>query len=166
MYLREVRKQIMLTLSRAQSVEEYTQAREIILAYQEWLGMDLCFQGFYTELEALETMYGPPSGALILARQENLVVGCVGLRDLGEGICEMKRMFVLPTHQEKGLGTRLFEAFMETARELGYRSVRLDTVRRLKVALHLYQKAGFREIEAYRYNPDPEVLYMQLDIIN
>lgn len=44
----------------------------------------------------------PPSGALILARQENLVVGCVGLRDLGEGICEMKRMFVLPTHQEKG----------------------------------------------------------------
>ncbi len=74
----------------------------MILKYQSWLGMDLRFQGFEKDLEYLSSMYGPPSGAMIFAYEEQEPIGSVGLRDLGDSICEMKRMFVLPEHQGKG----------------------------------------------------------------
>lgn len=153
-----------MTITVAHTPIHYQHARAVILKYQSWLGMDLSFQAFEKELEELSSMYGPPSGAMILAYEEQDPVGCVGLRDLGDSICEMKRMFVLPEHQGKGIGKALFTAFMTEADRLGYGHVRLDTVRALSVALALYKAAGFVEIPAYRYNPDPTAVYMELRV--
>ncbi len=153
-----------MTITVAHTPVQYEHARAMIVKYQSWLGMNLSFQGFDKELEDLSTMYGPPCGAMILAYAEQEPIGCVGLRDLGDGICEMKRMFVLPEHQGKGIGKSLFSAFMGEAERLGYGHVRLDTVRALSSALALYKAAGFGEIAAYRYNPEPEAVYMQLSV--
>ena len=57
------------------------------------------------------------------------MAGCVGLRDLGSGVCEMKRMFVATEHQGHGLGTALGVRFLAEAAAAGYRLARLDTVR-------------------------------------
>lgn len=143
---------------------QYQHARNMILKYQSWLGIDLSFQDFQKELEELSTMYGPPSGAMILAYDEQCPIGCVGLRDIGDGICEMKRMFILPEHQGKGIGKSLFAAFMTETERLGYERVRLDTLRALSKAISLYKAAGFTEIPPYRYNPDPEAIYMELNV--
>ncbi len=80
------------TIVTAKTVEEFREARQLFEQYQAFLGVDLCFQGFEAELNSLSVMYGPPRGALLLARVENAYVGCAGLRDLGRGIGEMKRM--------------------------------------------------------------------------
>jgi GNAT superfamily N-acetyltransferase len=154
----------MIEISTATTPEDFQQARQLIREYEAWLGLDLEFQGFQQEMEALERMYGPPGGSMLLAQADGEPVGCVGLRDLGGGVCEMKRMFVRPAHHGGGVGSRLMAAFMETAGRLGYRSVRLDTIPRLEGAFRLYRKAGFREIEPYRYNPDPEAVFMALDV--
>ena len=82
-------------------------------------------------------------------------------RDFAPGIAEMKRMFVLPAFQGRGVGKALTGAFLETAREMGYRSVRLDSIRELDKALRLYQNLGFKEIEPYRFNPHPEAVFME-----
>lgn len=145
---------------------DFAQAGQLIREYQHWLGVDLCFQGFADELASLAAMYGPPSGLMLLARSAGQVVGCVGLRplDAAVGIGEMKRMFVQPAYQGQGIGGELLAAFIDHARRAGYQAVRLDTLRRLSAAVKLYQQAGFVEIAPYRFNPEPEVLYLQLDL--
>lgn len=76
----------------AEGESDYAAARDLIAAYQRWLGVDLEFQGFSKELETLSVMYGPPDCAMLLAEEGGVLVGCVGLRRLGGGDAEMKRM--------------------------------------------------------------------------
>jgi GNAT superfamily N-acetyltransferase len=154
----------MIHTANAITERDYRDARNLISLYEAWLGIDLSFQGIDLELASLEQMYGPPSGCMILARDGDEVVGCVGLRALGDGYCEMKRMFVLPSHQGKGIGSLLLTRFMEMADVLGYQYVRLDTIPRLQEALRIYRRAGFKEIAAYYHNPDPDAVYMQIAV--
>jgi GNAT superfamily N-acetyltransferase len=146
----------------AATSEDYAQARYLFEAYQSFLGIDLCFQGFAAEIDSLSTMYGPPRGALLLARVEKDPVGCVGLRDLGDNIAEMKRMYVLPLFQGRGIGKAFTTRIIATARLLGYDAIRLDTIPKLERAVDLYRRMGFGEIEAYRHNPDPTALFLEL----
>jgi ribosomal protein S18 acetylase RimI-like enzyme len=141
---------------------DYALARTLIEEYASTLGIDLCFQGFTAELEQLLAMYGPPRGCLLLAWQGEEPVGCVALRDKGEEVCEMKRLYVRPAARGLGLGRRLVERAIEEARALSYRYMRLDTLASMEAARRLYHQMGFREIRAYYDNPVPNAVYMEL----
>ncbi|MEM8806746.1 MAG: GNAT family N-acetyltransferase [Cyanobacteria bacterium P01_G01_bin.38] len=154
----------MVKIVKASSEYDYSAVRDLITAYQAWLGIDLAFQGFSKELETLSVMYGPPRGAMLLAQVDEVWVGCVGLRQLPDGNAEMKRMFVLPNYQGKGIGRALMQAFITTARELDYTAVRLDTVPELDQAIRLYERAGFVQIAPYCYNPAPDAMFFELSL--
>jgi putative acetyltransferase len=79
----------------------------------------LCFQGFEAELAGLPGRYAPPSGCLLLAMEDDVPAGCVALRDLGDGTCEMKRLYVAPTHRGRGAGRLLVEEVVSRAGRLG-----------------------------------------------
>ena len=145
----------------AESSEQYEAGKRIFTEYAKFLGVDLEFQGFAEEMASLSTMYGHPAGCLLLARREGQYIGAVGLRELEPGIAEMKRMFVFPEHHGSGAGMALIEAFIAKAKELGYLSIKLDSVRSLGKALALYRKFGFVETEPYRYNPFPDAVFME-----
>ena len=95
--------------------EEFAAAKELFQEYQAFLGEDLCFQSFDEELQQLDTMYGPPMGVLLLAKQGIEYIGCVALRDKGNGVCEMKRLYVKETFKGKGIGRKLAEMIIEKA---------------------------------------------------
>jgi putative acetyltransferase len=107
------------------------------------------------ELASLPGEYAPPGGALLLASVDGEPAGCVALRDLGGGACEMKRMFVYPALHGKGVGRVLGESILEEARALGHRTMRLDTSIRQHEAIALYRRLGFRDIEPYYDLPEP-----------
>jgi len=145
----------------AESKEHFEGTKKIIIAYSEFLGVDLSFQDFSKELEQLNVMYGQPTGSMILAEVSAEIVGAVGLRYLSNGVAEMKRLFVLPEFQGNGIGNILIVEFLAQAKKLGYNLVKLDTIPELDRAFSLYKKHGFESIEAYRFNPHPNAIFME-----
>lgn len=130
--------------------------------YAETMDFDLCFQDFEAELAGLPGAYAPPRGALFLAERGGAAVGVVGLRDLGEGICEMKRLYLRPAARGAGLGQALLDAVLEEGRRLGYGRMRLDTVPGYHDrAISAYRARGFYEIPAYTHNPVPGALFFE-----
>ncbi|VAV91947.1 hypothetical protein MNBD_ALPHA05-2067 [hydrothermal vent metagenome] len=128
--------------------------------YAAFLKVDLCFQDFEEEMATFPKFYK----LLLLARVDGLAAAAVGLKDIGDGVCEMKRLYARPNFQGLGLGRRLCGDLIDAARSLGFRLMRLDTLKRLKPALSLYKKFGFVEIEKYYDNPEDGVVYMELDL--
>ena len=127
--------------------------REIFVEYSRSLPVDLCFQGFAEELAGLPGAFAPPSGRLLLVLDGGRAVGCGALRKFADHVCELKRMYVRPTHRRLGLGRRVAVELIETARRIGYPKMRLDTLPSMTEAMELYRSLGFKEIRAYRFNP-------------
>ena len=152
-------------IAQADSPSEIETARELFREYSDWLQVDLCFQNFEKELPGLPGDYAPPEGRLWLAWINQDIAGCIALRSLGEGICEMKRLFVRPEFRGQGLGRLLAEKLIQEARNIGYQKMRLDTLPgRMDQAIAMYRDLGFQEIERYYNNPDETALFMELDL--
>ncbi|PYM19006.1 MAG: hypothetical protein DMD81_04530 [Candidatus Rokuibacteriota bacterium] len=149
-------------LRRADSPELWSAARRLIEEYAASLDVDLEFQNFRDEVNALPREYGAPHGALILAERDGVVVGCVALRKLAEGVCEMKRLYVIPGSRDLGLGRTLCETVIAEARRLGYTRMRLDTLPSMGRAQDLYVSLGFKPTTPYRDNPVPGAKFMEL----
>lgn len=132
-------------------------AARLFREYAASLPFSLCFQGFEQELATLPGRYAPPTGRLLVAYADGRAVGCIALRDIsaqaGPGVCEMKRLYVAPSHRGAGLGRVLCERLIEEARAAGYRVMKLDTSADMAAAQGLYRGLGF--VECARYNDDP-----------
>lgn len=154
----------MITISRCSTDTEYALALRIVKDYIEWLPMDLAFQEIDEELLNFASMYGPPGGVFFIAWQEEEPAGGVGLRMFVPGVCEMKRLFVYDRYRGHGVGRRLCTEVISEAKKKKYEKMRLDTLGRMSAARKLYRSLGFREIEPYRFNPDPTTQYMELTL--
>jgi len=152
-----------MELIQAQSPQEINSARELFAEYASWVEISLCFQGFDKEVANLPGDYAPPSGRLFLAVDADNVMACVALRQIGEGVGEMKRLYVRPAFRGRGLGRTLTEKLIAEAKQIGYARLRLDTLPdKMDQALALYRSLGFREIAPYYQNPVAGATFMEL----
>ena len=152
----------MLTIIQAESEAQVTEARRLFREYEAWLGMDLCFQGFEAELGALPGKYAMPDGRLYLAYSDDKLAGCIAMRKLEDGICEMKRLFVRDGFRGQKIGIQLIETVIADAKEIGYKKMRLDTYPpKMGKAVSLYETHGFEPIPPYYDNPHSDVLFME-----
>src|SRR5687768_9220139 len=108
----------MLDIIQAETAEQIESARLLFREYEEWLGLDLCFQGFEAELTGLPGKYAGPEGRLYLAYSGEKLAGCIALRELEDGVCEMKRLFVRDEFRGRQIGVRLIEKLISEAREI------------------------------------------------
>lgn len=154
----------MVEIRAAESKGDWVTARELFEEYAASLGFDLSFQEFDREVASLPGHYAPPRGVVLLALDGSAAAACVALRPLDGETCEMKRLYVRPSHRGTGLGKRLADAILAQARARGYRRMRLDTVPGMEAAIALYRALGFREIGAYRANPIPGAIFMEREL--
>ena len=155
----------MLQIANAPTGKELQYVRKLFEEYAASLGISLDFQGFDDELARLPGKYAQPEGCLLLALWHGQVAGCVALRKLGDGLCEMKRLYVRPPFQGLKIGRTLAETIIQQAREIGYTRMRLDTLPSMAAARTMYTSLGFRYIEPYRYNPVEDAAFMELILV-
>jgi ribosomal protein S18 acetylase RimI-like enzyme len=150
----------------ASGTEDLQVVADLFRGYAASLPVDLGYQAFDDELAALPGKYAPPTGALLLARDAGgAALGCVGLRGLDQhGVCEMKRLYLLPAARGLGLGRALADAIALEARRLGYRELRLDTLPSMARAIAIYRQMGFSLIEPYYQPTPPGTVFMALKL--
>ena len=152
----------MIEILQAETDEQIEQARKLFREYEAWFGMNLCFQNFDEEVANLPDKYAAPEGRLFLAFADGKLVGCIALRKLEDGVCEMKRLFVRDRFRGQKIGISLIEKLIEEVRKIGYEKMRLDTYPpKMAKAVKLYESYGFRQIAPYYHNPYGETLFME-----
>jgi GNAT superfamily N-acetyltransferase len=119
----------------------YPERETVIDAY-------LVAQDFEGQLADFRRHFNPPRGECLLATLDGEPVGIVMLKPYADGVCELNRMYVARAARGRGVGRRLCETLIESARALGYREVRLDALNERVDALPLYRALGFL--------PDPD----------
>ena len=154
----------MVKIIHAATVESVETVKTLIRDNAKSLEFDLDFQNFDQEMDDFPGQYALPKGRRYLAMDENQPAGCVALRDLGNGICEMKRLYVKPDHRGQKIGRLLAQTVIQAARELGYERMRLDTIPSMKEANVLYKALGFKEIAPYRFNPIEGAAFFELNL--
>lgn len=145
-------------------VQRLDEIRELLTEYAAFMAGNSCFIRFDSELASLPGEYAPPTGGLLAADDAGVLAGCVALRELADGVCEMKRLYVRPHHRGRGLGRRLAVAIIDSAIELKYRLMRLDTLPVMREAIGTYRSLGFVDIPPYYAKPIPGAICMELNL--
>lgn len=152
----------------------YDKSNDVKVLFDEYIQMlidgdnNFCkylkIQHYDDELAHLENKYGLPDGRLYLLYYNDTLAGCIGLRKLNNDNCEMKRLYIRSDFRGKQLGNYLVKKIISDAREIGYKSILLDTMPFLTNAIKLYKKYKFYEIERYNDSPIDSTIYMKLDL--
>jgi putative acetyltransferase len=136
--------------------------RRLLLAYAGSLQFDLAFQKFDNELAALPYPYVRPRGLMLIAMDDGDAQGVGAYRPLDDDVAEIKRMYVEPSSQGKGIGRLLLDRLIAEAHAAGYRRLRLDTDRAsMSGAIRLYRSFGFVEIAPYGPDRDGQFAFFE-----
>ena len=116
------------------------------------------------ELNSLEDKYFPPNGELIVAIEDENVLGMVAYHRHDDNTCEMKRLYIKIEARGCHWGDILVYEIIKRAQNNGFKEMVLDTIAPLKPAISLYKKHGFKECEPYYNNPMDDVIYMKKEL--
>lgn len=126
--------------------------------------VSLDYQGNEAEFADLPGKYAQPYGRVILAERLGELNGCIALRKVNDGICEMKRLYVRPRARGLGIGRLLATSLIDEARSIGYSEMRLDVLAEFERARALYESLGFAPADPVSFNPLPGTAFLGLKL--
>jgi ribosomal protein S18 acetylase RimI-like enzyme len=138
--------------------------KELFIAYQTSLPVDISFQNYQHEFANLPGNYSADNrGALFLAEQASSrqIVGCVAIRKIDEERCELKRLYVVPSARRLSVGLQLVQAAVKEAERFQYQYILLDTLSTMIGALRLYDQCGFKRVQKYYNNPIEDAVFLE-----
>lgn len=103
------------------------------------------------EVAAMSAAYPPPRAGYFVVEVDGTVLGGAGFAPLAGGpddVCELRKMYFLPTLRGRGLGNALLDRVLDEARAAGFARCYLETLGSMEAARRLYAKKGFVPIEA------------------
>ena len=164
-------------LSVARDVDDLDGVSEILREYLTWdigqlrevSGVDLDVEAYIDNTCKEISLYFPPRGRLLLAREARRLIGIGFLKPIRNNACEIKRMYVQPEQRGKGLGRTLLARLIDEAKDIGYGKILLDSACYMKAAHSLYRSMGFTDVEYYSEGETDEALkeflvYMEMRI--
>lgn len=116
--------------------------------------------GQRTDPEALAAMLDDPAQCILVARDDDRIVGCVALADKGEGVCYLGLLTVSPALQAAGLGRRLIAAGEDHARaRFGARRMEMTVIAQRTELIAWYERRGYRRTGEQRPFPYGETRF-------
>ncbi len=110
-------------------------------------GLDIPGTAYFDpSLDCLSAFYNRPGRVYYVLVQNGEVLGGIGLAELEGEVCELQKLYLADSAKGRGLGYVLIEKIEQAARELGYRQIYLETHTNLLAAIHVYERAGYRQI--------------------
>ena len=150
----------MARLHEASAPADVQSARQLFAEYAQAVDAPCCFAGLEREIRELPRGYR----LLLLAYEDDVLAGCVALRELDRATAEVKRLYVRSPYRGRGTGRALIEAAIAAARKAGYGRVVLDSLPSMCAALALYRALGFRGIAPYLAEPTPGASCFELEL--
>ena len=120
-------------------------------------------RGELKDMDDIQHNYFENGGVFLVMLDDNQLIGTGAIRYLEEGICELKRLWLLFEYHGKGLGYRIMQELFSFARAREYQRMRLETDRgHQNRASDFYKRLGFYEIPRYSDNEDDMAMEMIL----
>lgn len=149
------------SIREARYPEDTDTVRQLMRDYERDMGEKLCLDGFEEELANLPGKYRRPGGLVVLGYLHQKPVGCGAIRPLSDHACEMKRLYVAPEARGQGIGRAIVRRLLREARLQGYRTMKLDTLKRMEAAIQLYDTMGFTPCEPYHERAIEDVVFYE-----
>ena len=122
--------------------------KALVFGVLEEYGLKNDPSGTDADLEDIEKNYITSGGMFeVVENEDGKIIGTVGLYPKGDGVCELRKMYLLPEARGRGLGKELMGRVFNNARTLGFRRIVLETSSKLIEAIGLYKRYGFKQIE-------------------
>jgi putative acetyltransferase len=100
------------------------------------------------DLQDIKSSYFNQGGTfLVLEEEDGSIVGAYGLYPVEKHTCELRKMYLHKAYRGQGLGKFLMEDALSRAKQLGFKTMVLETASVLKEAIALYKSYGFTEYE-------------------
>ena len=109
--------------------------------------------------------FSPPLGLFLVAEVDGAPAGCGGWRAFGDGVAELKRMYVEPSFRRRGIAAVLLAELERSAAAAGHRHLLLNSGDRQPEALALYARAGYAPVAGYGVYADaPGAVFLGKDL--
>jgi len=118
-------------------------------------------QGKLSEMDDVQSNYFDNGGTFLVTVKAGLIIGTGAIKYLEDGVCEIKRLWLLAEYHGHRFGYRMIQELFKIARQKGYKTIRLETDPVIqKRAVDFYKRLGFYEIP--RFGDDPDDIGMEL----
>lgn len=134
----------MARIAAARTVQDFEHGRELCREWRQMIADPAWQPGIESDLPAIDRVYGPPAGALLLAWEGPELAGCGALKRIDDEWCEIAWVFVRDRFRGRGLARTLSVALMGEARRIGYGAVRFAIPAVFAGGINLYESLGFR----------------------
>jgi len=151
----------MIEIKIAKTSTELDDVRTLLREYADVRSYDKAMGDFESELEQLPGKYQAPKGILLIAYWEDTPAGVVAFQQLENQVCEMKRMFVSLKYRGLKIGVELVKSIVKQAKEMNYKTMKLDTHPWMTIAQEIYKREGFVETERYNNNSTEGIRFFE-----
>jgi GNAT superfamily N-acetyltransferase len=158
---------VQTTIVTAEDTRGVSLVRDLFDEYAAWLAPFVDHHTIRGEIETLPAPFVAPRGILLLAADEGVACGCVGLKPHTETSCEVKRLYVRESCRSAGLGRALLVGALSAACELGYNEALVSTIPAYMArAVSMYEGLGFVPTERFEDHTHAEIgiSYLSLDL--